>query len=280
MDYYRYTTFTGGDSSTKRPLATGVTGAGLIGVWTTGMANDVELELMLPFESVRVNDDDAAFCMVDRPKDFCTSTFGLGEVSANIKWRVVNELYSSPVSVSVNGGLRSGEAYAGRRNRLTTLGDGQTDLGAGLAIGRTATLGRGWYTAVAEGRYWYRFPNATPDSGKIPADEVSWVTEAMLSVHPRFSFGPAIYGYHKLGGIDLEDIDFYSINSWSSLQGEQIKVGAKFGLYSDGKGPTVSVTVLRAVTSKNNPADLTSVSFGLGFYRPRPAPAEEPDTTE
>jgi hypothetical protein len=272
---FRYNQFQDSKTGQVTSLGDGVTATGLVGVFTTGLAEGLELEVVLPYERVRVNDRGNDFCNQDnRPADFCKTSAGVGDASAVLKGRVLNELYASPVTLSLAAGARSGELYSDHRDRLTTLGDGNTDLGAGLSVGRTDLLGdKGhWYRVGAWGWYWYRLAHeGTTWATKVPADEVSYTLEATISPHHRFGFGPAVQGFHRLGGVSFSEMDFASENHWSSLKAAQIQAGGKVGIYTDG-GPTFALAVLRTVWAQNNPSDTLVVTAGLGWFWPEGVP--------
>ncbi len=270
VDQVRYSTFDAGNDQ-RIDLASAVLDSVVTPIWTIGIRSGLEVELRLPVERVRVLDPEA--CQATAPiEGWCKTSQGVGDVEARMKVRVFDELYGSPVSVSVNAGFRSGEAYAEDRARLSTLGDGQTDLGAGLSIGRTDVLGRGWYRLTADGRYWRRLDGASRNL----ADEVSGSFSASFTVAPSFSIGPAAAGYMRLGGGSISAADFTDPDVWSHIATRQLQVGGKVGLYAQGKGPTLSVTVLRTVLAQNNPTDMMVYSVGLGwFFRARPVAAEE-----
>lgn len=271
---FRYAEFQDSKTGSTTSLGDGVTATGLVAVYTTGLAEGLELELVLPYERVRVNNRLAGFCQQeDRPDDFCTTSSGIGDMSAVLKGRVLNELYASPVTLSLAAGARSGELYSDHRDRLTTLGDGNTDLGAAVSLGRTDLLGsRGWYRVGAWGWYWYRLPHEGDSwSTKVPADEVSYTFEATVSPHPRFGVGPALQGFHRLGGVAFSEMDMASENHWSSLKAAQIQAGGKLGIYTDG-GPTFALAVLKTVWASDNPTDTLVVTAGLGWFWPEGVP--------
>ena len=268
LDYFRYRKFRG-EGAAMDELDTGLTAAGATAVWTIGMAKDVEVELKLPFEMVRANDASVAGCTEARPEDWCEPTANVGDLGASVKWRIVDELYESPVSVSVSGGFRTGEAYSNTRGRLTTLGDGQTDVGAGVAVGKTGRAGRGWYTSAAEAWYFYRFGNTTVGGRKVPADELAFSAEALWAFHPRVAIGPAFFGFTRLRGVGLGDIDYMSMDGWSSLKATQLKVGGKAAIFSTDGGPTVVISGLMTVHARNNPADTLALGFGVGWFFPK-----------
>ncbi|MFK7929276.1 MAG: hypothetical protein AB8H79_13870 [Myxococcota bacterium] len=266
FDYFRYSSFRGAQGAAQ-PTASPLSASVVTGVWTIGMAKDLEVELRLPFESVHVRDSGAEGCVSpDVPEDFCKATANIGDVAGVVKWRAVDELYSSPVSISFSGAFRSGEAYSGARGRLTTLGDGNTDVGVGASVGRTSGAGKGWYTSSAELWYFYRFSNAGSGRDKIPGDELAFSAEALWAFHPRVAIGPAAFGFTRLSGTDFEDIELGSLNGFSSLRATQVKVGGKLALFSTHKGPTVVVTAVGTLYAKNNPSDTLVLGFGLGWF--------------
>ena len=268
FDYYRYAAFNDGKGNVL-DLSSGLTASGLTGVYTLGLAPGFEAELKVPVESVRVNrpDEDAA-CANPPRKDWCTPTVGVGDVAASLKARLVEERYVSPVTISVSLDIRSGEAYAGRRGRLTTLGDGQTDVGGGLSVGRTDLLGQGWYRVAATSHYFYRFPNGEYDGTKVPADEITYSLTSTFAPWSRFGLGPVVYGFERLGGVDFADRDPALQDAWASLDAAQLQVGGELGIYARSGGPTLSFAVLRTLAARNNPSDTLVVSMGVGWFAP------------
>ncbi|MBX2797060.1 MAG: hypothetical protein KTR31_05315 [Myxococcales bacterium] len=267
-DYFRYASFRGDDGEVA--MRTRITSAGGTAVWTFGMAYGLEGELDARYESVRVRDPADAFCtMLDVPDDWCAPTHGLGDVGARLKWRFLDEAFGAPFSASVHLGFRSGEAYANRRGRLTTLGDGSTDLGGGLSVGRAGTLGAsGWYQMSIDATYFYRFANQNADIGRVPTDEVNTEASLLVSLRPSVGIGPTVAGFWRVSGRALrpEEADFFDPDYWGSLQAAQLKVGGKLGVYSIDNGPTISVSVLQTVWARNNPADTLSLSLGIGQW--------------
>lgn len=264
VDYYQYSLFEGG-SGGELQVPSALTATALTGVWTTGLRHGVEAELKIPFERVRAQDPEG--CEAIAPvQGWCRTSAGIGDLGAQLKVRLLDELYGPPFTVSASAGLRSGEAYADRRGRLTTLGDGQTDVGGGLSLGRTDVLGRGWYRVGLDAWYWYRFPV----EGALLKDEVTASFAGMLSVWPSFAVGPAVHGFWRLGGVDVAASDPSSPDRWATLAARQVQAGAKIGVYAVPGGPTFSLTLLRTVAARNNPTDTVVVSAGLGwFFKPK-----------
>ena len=267
-DWYRFQDYAGGDGDTRQ-MGPGVTSAGFTGFWTVGLSSGVELEVKVPVVSVRVDDPEAAACAAAPRAGWCANTSGIGNVGATVKGRAIDELRGAPLSLALVAAARSGEPYARDRGRLTTPGDAQTDVGAGVTLGRTDVAGRGWYRASAETLYWQRFAHRTDGADGGPANEISWSTAAVLAPRPRFSIGPAATGFHRLGGGDLEQADLQDINAFPSLKATQVQAGAKAAWYGENDGPTLAVTVLRTVWARNNPADTLVISAGVGWFSPR-----------
>jgi len=265
--YFRYSGYLDGGGQ-EVTIDEGVTATGLVLVNTRGLIEGLELELVLPYERVRVNDPEGSRCVDPaRPEDYCKLTSGIGDLSAVLKARLVDELYGPPLTVAAAIGVRSGELYSERRGRLTSLGDGQTDAGVGLSAGRTSSVfGDGWYRVGAWGWYWYRFPNQVQGGRKLPADEVSYTLEAMLAPGPRVGFGPALQGFHRLDGVDVSDVNLGSLNGWNALRAAQVQAGGKVGVFPE-RGPSLSLGIFRAVYAQNNPLDTLVVSAGLGWYQ-------------
>ena len=167
--------------------------------------------------------------------------------------------WSATLAVTASG--RSGEAYAATRDRLTTLGDGQTDLGVGLEAGRTDVLGHGWYRVSAGLRYWYRLPVRSAEVH----DQVDWQIVGLIAPVGGIAFGPAVHAFTRLGGLSLAQADFGAPDVWASLDARQVQVGAKVCLFAQGDGPTLSLSVLQTVYARNNPADTQVISAGLGW---------------
>lgn len=275
LDYFRYRSFNSSFSTgsgmehREADLSSGITASGLTGVWTVGLARGFEAELKLPVESVRVNrPEEDASCQQPPRKDFCEPTTGLGDVGITLKARLVEERYVSPVSLAASLSVRTGEAYAGKRGRLTTLGDGQTDLGAGLSVGRTDVMAKGWYRVAATSHYYYRFPNNEVAGTKVPADEITYSFTSTFAPVSRFGIGPVLYGFERLGGVDFRDRDVSSQDAWASLDAAQLQVGGELGVYAAEGGPSVAFALLHTVHARNNPSDTLVLSMGIGWYLP------------
>ena len=247
-------------------LGTPIRGAQVLGAYTVGLAEGVDVEVVLPFERVWAVYSAYPVCVDGRPEGWCETTQGLGDAGLRVRFRLLDEGAYRPVTLSARLLARTGAAYANNRGRLTTLGDGQTDVGAGLAIGRTdASDGGRWYRMSASASYWYRFGVAEVDGRKAPADEISFGADVLASPVRWVGAGFAVYGFTRLGGLDLVDAEVGSLNGWVSLNAAQVRVGPVLAFYTDSDWTFFSSVVFTAA-SRSSPKDLTSVSVGVGRY--------------
>ena len=259
---YRYDAYDTGLDTYYLPSE--VIGTEITAIWTYGLLEGLELEARVPYEQVRVGNPRAGVCVMG-PKHWGAPTRGLGDLALLVKTRFLDEVYAAPVTVSGIWGTRTGEAYSHTRGRLTNLGTGQTDFGGALSIGRTDVLGNGWYRVSGSLGYWYRVPHDTV-SEKVPADELQYDFNATVAPAPSVSFGPALYGFSRLGGQPLYQTDISHPNGFSSLDAAQLQAGGKLGLHPPGSRGTVTLAVLRTVAARNNPADTLVIGFGVGFF--------------
>lgn len=187
-------------------------------------------------------------------------TMGVGLLQAELRRRWLGQ--DAPLSASTRLAVRSGVLHQSPRGRLTNLGEGTTDVGVGVGVGRLSIAGRSFVTLDAGATYWYR--SALEDD--VPADEVTWSSNLTFSTSSKFGFGFASSGLHRLGGQDLGAVSVVDAdNQWAALNAQQIKVGGRLSLYSSERFPSMSLSVLRAVWARNNPIDTTVVEIGMGW---------------
>jgi len=263
--------------SGRRDLDGGISAVAAVGVFTVGVLDGVELEVVAPWVRSRHANPDGELCTgASRPDDWCDVTSSLGNVRFGIKGLVLDEAALHPVSIALGAHVRSGEAYSQTRGRLTALGEGQTDLGASASIGRTGgAMKAGWYQAGATVRYWHRLPLTTTPR-KVPADELDADLTAVISPVARLGMGPLVSMFYRLGGDNLgQDLDLTDPNGFAALAAAQLKVGGQIAVYGD-RGLTVTAGAAATVWARNNPSDTLVLSVGLGWYRdrsPEPPPA-------
>ena len=191
------------------------------------------------------------------PSGLYAQTTGVGLLQAELRRRWLE-------TISTRAVVRTGALHQSTRGRLTNLSEGTTDLGFGIGTGGVFPGQKRFYTFDLGGSYWLRFPIQSGD--EIPADEVSWTTNMLVSPSSNMGIGAAASGHHRLGGQSLGAVAVSNPdNQWAALEAQQIKVGGRIMLYSTDDHPAICLSVLRAVWARNNPIDTTLVEFGIGW---------------
>ena len=213
------------------------------------LGENSDLTLDLPFVT--------SWSSSPNPTGIYTQTTGIGLIQAELRHRWLE-------AISTRAVVRTGALHQSSRGRLTNLSEGTTDLGLGLGTGGVIPGNRQFYTIDLGGSYWFRFPIQAGD--EIPADEVSWTANILVSPNSNMGIGAAVSGHHRLGGQSLGAVVVNNpADQWAALEAQQIKVGGRMMLYSTDDHPALCLTVLRAVWSRNNPIDTTLVEFGVGW---------------
>lgn len=244
-----------------------IQGTTLMAIGTIGLLEGLEVELSLPWQRTLQMDQASSVCLSKaRPRDYCASSTGIGPLQATVKGRILDEGALRPVTVSLAAVLRNGTPTADLRQRLTAIGDGQTDVGAMASLGRTGSLqNNGWYSAAATLGYWYRLPLPTDGGDKVPADQVEYAARALVAPVRRVGLGPVVAGFHRLGGIEFSELSPSDPNGFPALQAAQLKLGGEL-LVSGDAGVSLSISALQALWARNNPRDTRVISMGLGWY--------------
>lgn len=277
LSQYRYQTVKVGGGGTA-DLDGGLSSVSATGVATVGLMPHAELEAIVPVTRVRHLHPDGELCTgPNRPADWCDVTTSLANVQFAVKGRLLDEAALRPFSLAVVGLVRSGEAYSEKRGRLTALGEGQTDIGAQVSIGRMASaMGAGWYRASLNVGYWYRLPLDT-EQGKVPADDIVASSSMVVSPTRVLGIGPVADFFYRLGGEDLgAELDLTDPNGFAAVASSQVKVGAQAALFAE-RGLTLTATVVTTVYAKNNPSDTMGIAIGVGWYRPPRTEEGSPD---
>lgn len=244
-----------------------VRGTTLKAIGTVGLLDGVEVELSVPWtRNVHLAPDAGACASGMWSRDFCSPSAGLAPLQGTLKGRLLDEGALQPVTASLAASVRTSAPTAHFRHRLTAPGDGQTDYGAIGSVGRTGQLGDGgWYTASASAAYWYRTALSADGGDRVPADQVEWSLRTLLAPGRALGLGPVVTGFHRLGGIDLGDLDPADDNGFPALDAAQVKVGGEL-LLAGASRVSLSVTALSTVWAENNPVDTRVLSFGVGWY--------------
>ncbi|MBL8616575.1 MAG: hypothetical protein JNM72_13275 [Deltaproteobacteria bacterium] len=239
------------------------------GIVTWGLRKRMEVELSVPWVRADANRPGGAVCASLGPRT-CATTSGFGVVVARGKWQLLDELRGSPLSVSVGPELRIGQHTGPTRARITNLGEGTTDLGATLAVGRSGGLAEGSWSAHADGTYRRRGTNRALEAERLPGDELVLEAEAFFGARPWWSLGPTLSWWERPEGVDFGEGDLTDIDRFGALNGRNVRVGGKLLLRAADR-TTLVVGGSQTVAARNNPR-IRAVSLGLAFYperRPR-----------
>ncbi len=232
-----------------------------------GIIPRVQLSLSVPFQDVHANRTDGPICTTFG-LNACTRTTGFGIVDLRAQGLVLDEFYGAPVSLAVGAELRQGSHTALERARITDLGEGTTDTGGYLSLGRTGPVGEsGTWSGYVELGGLYRFPNTTLDGRPTPGSEFTGDAEFLLGFSRAVSVGGAVGAFWRPFGVELSEIDLADPDRFASLRVVNLRSGLKLLLRSSDN-VVFSASVLGTLYAENNPSDLLSVSAGVSVYLP------------
>lgn len=261
--YTRWQTMVFGEAGDTADVGNPITRSDLGGELTYGLVRgaDVEVGAGLAWAGVGITDSD--LCSYAAA---CETTVGALPVRTRLKVRLLDEL-TAPLTLSAGGELRFGDFTRGNRDRLTALGDGQTDVGAFLSLGRSGGLGSWSYGTFVEATGRRRLALTTLKGVKVPADEVQGTGEFLVYPTPNISLGPAFDALHSLGGLDFGAVGSRNPDVFTSLAVTSVKAGGKLNIRSTDN-VTVSISSFGTVFARNNPADFFTLGFGISTFRP------------
>lgn len=242
-------------------VAGGVATVGLKGILSYGLLPRLEAEALVPWYRVHQNRPGESPCP-DLGAGTCATTSGLGIVRLRVKGVVLDEILGAPLSLAVGPELRLGQHTAAERRRITNLGEGTLDAGGFLSVGRTGTLGAGYWAGYLEGVGRYRTPNTSLSGSRVPGPEAGLEAEALFAPSYDVAVGPSLSWGSRLGGVDFEEADLADRDRFSSLRYTAVQGGAKVVVRS-GEELTLSGGVLRTLWAVNNPSDVWTVSVGV-----------------
>lgn len=236
-----------------------------------GLRKRVELELGVPRSRVDANRPGGEVCASLGPKA-CATTVGFGVVSGRGKVLLVDELRGAPVSVAMGAELRLGQHTGPTRGRITNLGEGTTDLGAFVAVGRSGGLLDGSWSAHLDAGWRWRSSNLGGDADPLPASELVGEAELFAGAQSWWSLGPTLSYWERPQGLDFGEGDLTDIDRFGALNGRAVRVGGKVLLRSPRR-TTLVLSGSQTVAARNNPRVL-SYGVGLAFYPERRAPPQ------
>ena len=254
----------------------GIETTGVKAVVSHGIRKGVELELDVPWARVEANRPDGDVCTLLGPAT-CARTQGLAPVRVKVKGLVLDELYGAPLSVALAATARFSQWTGPKRGRITNLGEGTTDYGAGLALGRSGGLGQGFWSAHVDTEWRYRLSNVADASPPVPGYEVLVDAEVFAGARSWWSIGPTLSWYERPQGVDVEDLLgdpqlAVDIDRFARLRVRAVRVGGKL-LIRSSERTTLVLGGFTTAAAVNNPV-VSGASIGLGL-QPRSPRAED-----
>lgn len=246
----------------------GLSSFGVKGIASLGITDRVEVEAGLPWWSVRANRPDEPVCEA-LGLEACERVQSVGVLTARTKVLVLDEYFGAPLSMSLGVEARYGDFTADTRARITNVGEGTTDLGPTLALGRVGSLGgERYFSAYVEGGWRYRFPTtrAYPDApaGELRAPQPeTWAQAEALGGARWWSLGPSV-SFLTRGGLDWGELDLADPDRLAALGLTTVRAGGTVVVRNPGD-LAFSASVLRTVYARNNPTDVLSISLGVSF---------------
>lgn len=253
------------------PVGEGLSTFGLKAIGSYGIARRVEIEGTVPWYQVQANRTDAELCGA-LGLQACARTRSLGVLEGRVKVQLADELAGAPVSVAAGAQARFGGLTARHRARLTNVGEGTTDVGGFLSVGRIGALGGsgGYWTAFVDMGGLYRFPNTRsfgPDDLGVPAPELWALSNVLIAPNGTIALGPEVVASWRPGGLDFYEVDLTDIDRFSALRVFTARGGAKV-LVRDERNTTFVVSFLHTFAAVNNPLDVWIVNVGIGLNNP------------
>lgn len=245
----------------------GLSKAGAVAEATVGLLPRFEASAQVPWYRVTAHEDGGAVCSA-LEMGACRTTEGLGIVVLRGKALVVDELAPAPLSLAVGPEVRIGSHQADVRERVTNLGEGTNDLGAFVSLGRSGALGGAYVTGHLDLVGRYRLPNGREGDLAVPAPEGVMDGEWLVG-GGHWLLGPTVSVLWRPGGVDFEEANLADVDRFGELSVFSARAGGKLIVRGDTR-LAVSLAVLGTAYAVNNPADLISISAGMGWFLSRP----------
>ncbi len=268
LDVQRFTRLNAEGLDGAVRIGEGVSTVGGVLDLSYGLGSGLEAELILPVQHAYVHRPDTGPC-VDFGDDVCAPTTTIGVIDIRLKGVLLDEFHGAPLSLAIGGVMRIGAFTFDTRHRFTNAGEGTTDVGARLSVGRSIAVGGGHAVFSGDVQALYRFPNVErfplPDGGlAIPGPEAAASGDLLFAPGASFAFGPAVQWARRLTGLDVAEMLGTAATDpdrFASLHYGVVRTGGKLILQNDSYD-AISIAVLRTVYARNNPSD--TWSFGVG----------------
>lgn len=258
----------GSFSDNTQKVDSGITTMGAQAYVSYGLVPRVQLSLGVPWYYVQANRVDGPVCTTFG-LNACTSTKGLGIVDLTAQVLIVDEFYGAPLSLAAGAEFRQGEHTAKTRARITNLGEGTSDVGGYLSLGRTGGLGKAgnWSGYAAFGGL-YRFPNTeSADGDPVPGSELNSTAEVLFGLNRIVTVGGTAAMLWRPWGVDVSGVDLADPDRFSSLRVFNLRPGVKL-LVRSSDNVVFSASALGTLYAKNNPSDAVTISAGVSAYLP------------
>ena len=247
----------------------GISSFGLKAIGTLGITSRIEVEAQLPWSSNQANRPDDAICTA-LGLNACDKTQTVGVIDARGKVLALDEYFGAPLSLAIGGEVRYGAFTADTRARITNAGEGTTDVGPFLSVGRVTSPGGGSVLSVYGTVGWrYRFPTtrAYPDPSSdgvsAPLPETWADVELLSGPNARFVIGPTASMLYR-PGLDWGELDLGDPDRLAALGVTTARMGGT-AVVNNGSDLSLSVNVLGTLYARNNPTDVLSVNVGLAY---------------
>lgn len=275
--YTRWSRLVGGKGTfvgDPSEVGTAVTRTDMGGQLTYGLLPGSEFEIGIAYAWSGVSRFDATPCNT-LPDGPCATVTGLAPPSARLKILLLDEFAGRPLSVAFGPTFRFGDFTRPDRHRITAIGDGQTDLGAFLSVGRTGGIGTTSFAGFVEGGYRHRLAVGTIEGNKAPGDEWTAALDALVQPRNELAVGLSVDLLVRPAGVDLADMDADDPDRFTSLSVTSLKAGPKLIVKSIDNTSFV-VSSLFSVYARNNPLDAWTLGVGVGRYQPSPSRTGSP----
>ena len=216
--------------------------------YTYGIQDGIDLSLSIPVSHVSVSTG-----MVD-------AVTGIGQLglASNIDlWQ------KDSLSLTGQFALSTGSLHAKDRGKLTNIGDGSTQVRAGVTVGQQWSIGSGYAYAGARGWYVFKIPSTFDFDPKYPADDVTYGIY-IGGGNKGYQASIFVDGFMRLNGVDYPaPASVASMEGFTALKASQMKVGINDSI--SWKDWTLSGYIATSVLAKNNPMDEVIGGFGLSY---------------
>lgn len=269
-DHYRTLAHSVDGQVQRDQLGDGSSGLGFRAIFSYGLTSRLQFDVNVPWRENHVSRQDSEIC-TRLGADGCEATRGIGTIEASMKGVVLDEVNGAPIGLSLAAIVRYGGLTTQHRDRLTAIGDGTTDFGPQVAIGRSTALGaKGSAAGSAQLAWIYRIPNAhtyplLEGDQSVPGSQLEGSAEFLASSNGVVSVGPVVYGHYALAGSDFVDIVLADKDRFVALRSADLVAGGKL-IVTDKAYNSFSLSVTRTVVARNTVSDNTTVAIGIGLH--------------